>query len=339
MKWIIIFLILVFIIRLLKSSLAEHKKTMNMHGWDLANFSFKEIPTIEMPQIYDYKPILKEIETFFNGFAKKSKVGNSVNIHNLHDQTPKGVYYGYTRYTGETNRTGKREVALDLPDGQVFTCLNRDLWNKYEKEIGDDKKPWVGCSDGESTYLYVFKKSVSKDLTEQRLRNFYEDDSAEKFYQLLMKEVKRLDLIEYLGNDEEDSEDDDEEDWRPPYVDRYYIAGISRYTSYPFVAFGWAKKEPDNPYNPKAVILKTIDGTKVGYIPDKALNTYYDRNGGFPVPVVLAGYYGSSDKILGYVYTFTNSEKEYPALVEQYAYAYKKLYRVDEHTIKINYAY
>lgn len=55
------------------------------------------------------------------------------------------------------------------------------------------------------------------------------------------------------------------------------VAGITHYlklSDAPKLYQGYAKPEPENPYNDKAVALITDEGKRIGYIPDQELSLY-----------------------------------------------------------------
>lgn len=101
------------------------------------------------------------------------------------------------------------------------------------------------------------------------------------------------------------------------------MAGVSHYVEKPFVSFGFAKPEPNNKYNSKAIAIYTDKEIKVGYIAEKELSKFYSENEG-TIPIVMEAHYYNG-KLYGNLYTFTNNEHEYHYMRNQYIWLIHRL--------------
>ena len=94
------------------------------------------------------------------------------------------------------------------------------------------------------------------------------------------------------------------------YVGKYYIAGVHLYVANAGCVFGWARPEPDNQVNNRAIAIFTVSGSKVGYISEKELQDFYTETGGTKVPVIIEVHHSEGGKLYGNAYTFTNASGE-----------------------------
>lgn len=260
--------------------------------------------------------LIYEIGCFF---AKRNDERPYSELYKFRDSTVQiesGLFYGFTSYTGNTNQNGKREVAFNDKDGKLIYLLQRRKWNDYEVEVGVENAPWLGISCGESIDVLIFQGNIGKEKIKSFVQDYVSMLSFEALSDALQSEVEKLNL----PNTELSPRELKEKDKSPyPYVDRYNYVGGRYYVTNSFVTFGWAIRERGNKYNDKAIVLKTIDGIKLGHVKDNQLDDYYKETNGLPTPVVVVGI-KSDTYINGYVYTFNNTESEYPSMIEQYQY-------------------
>lgn len=101
------------------------------------------------------------------------------------------------------------------------------------------------------------------------------------------------------------------------YDSHYYIAGASFHVTQPCVTFGVASRELNNAYSSRAVAIHTYQGKKVGYIPEKILNSWYKDTDGKDTPVVIFCY-REGGHLFGEVFTFRANSQNYPRMVRQY---------------------
>ena len=118
-------------------------------------------------------------------------------------------------------------------------------------------------------------------------------------------------------------------DWgtEAEYNGRYQIAGLHRYVAGPFVSLGYARKEPENKYNPKAIAIYTDDNSKVGYIAEKELKAYYYETEGIDnIPVIMEGHWYEGG-LYGWLHTFARNRAEYPYMINLFRNLIKKANR------------
>ena len=265
-----------------------------------------------------YTEDLAKLREFFGRLYKTAAKGTEdkyvYNIRNV--VKPIGVYYGYTRYTEEVNRNGVKGVAFCLDDDTVFAELDRTLWKRYDTEAATDGLKWIGYSDGTDMKITVVKSKVQ----ESYVLSILIKGNPKRLKQYLEKRVQKLNLPKgpfraskavYAGK-------------YSNHNGKYYIAGINRYVDNSFVTFGYARREPSNPFNPKAIAIYTDKNQKIGYISEKELNKYYEETGGNDRALVIIGYYGDF-RLCGDVYTFSWNEAEYTYMVKQYLNLLDKL--------------
>lgn len=273
------------------------------------------------PNAADYSGRINEVKDYFGKLYKSDKYP-FFNYNNLHVSVKIDVYFGYTKYNGETNRNGTKAVDLCLPDDTVLIPLDRKLWKRYDTEIGADNAKWLGYSDGESVRITVFKDKVSEAIVTNILRNCGEWIQCTIWGNYLYNIVEQLNLddgeFEYKKKDSGYGYD-------YAYNNKYILAGVSRYVTTPFVSLGFAKPEPENTFNNKAVAIYTNKGVKVGYISERELNNYHSENTGI-VPIVMEAHY-YKDKLYGFLYTFTNNKEEYHYISSQFG---KLLYDIEK---------
>lgn len=275
------------------------------------------IPTPKPSEAISYEGELERIRAYFGKLYKNAVKGTegryTYNI--LHVEKPVGVYYGYTKYTGETNRNGVKAVAFYLPNDSLLVELDRKQWKAYEKEAETDGLKWLGYSDGDSVRLTVYKDKVLEDVVTSFLSNVGEWINTVAFRNKIVKRVERMNLPEgeFTFNKAASGYGYDYY-----YNGRYQIAGIARYVTAPFVAFGYARLELDNQFNNKAVAIYTDNGEKIGYISEKELSKFYDETGGVDnIPLVIEAHYYNG-KLYGWLYTFSRNKEEYHYLVNQF---------------------
>lgn len=274
------------------------------------------IHTPKPSQAISYEGELEGIRAYFGKLYKNAVKGTedryTYNI--LHIDKPVGVYYGYTKYTGETNRNGVKAVAFYLPNDSLLVELDRKQWKAYEKQAETDGLKWLGYSDGESVRLTVYKDKVLEDVVISFLSNVGEWINTVAFRNEIVKRVERMNLPEgeFIYNKTASGFGYD-----CYYNGRYQIAGIARYVESPFVAFGYARLEPDNKFNSKAVAIYTDSDEKIGYISEKELSKFYaETNGIDNIPLVIEAHYYNG-KLYGWLYTFSRNKEEYHYLVNQ----------------------
>ncbi len=275
------------------------------------------VPTLRPTKATNYEGELEPIRAYFGKLYKKAVKGTEerYNYNILHVELPLGVYYGYTKYTGETNRNGVKAVAFHLPDDSLFVELDRKLWKQYEKDLNTEGVKWLGYSDGESVRLTVYKEKVLEDNITSFLYNVGEWINTTSFRNSILRRVEKLDLPEgeFTFNKETSKYGYD-----LYYNGRYMIAGITRYVAAPFVSIGYAKLEPDNKFNPKAVAIYTDNDEKVGYVSEKELSKFYTETGGADnIPLVIEAHYYNG-KLYGWLYTFSRNKEEYHYITNQY---------------------
>lgn len=246
------------------------------------------------PKNSEYLDKLKEIKKYFGKLSNSNEcLYYCYTISN--NQINEDICFGYTKYNGETNRNGTKSIDFCLSDDLVIGTLDRNKWKKYDKEIGKDNAKWVGYSIGEYVYIYAFKNIVSENKLKDIINEMYESLWYEQLYNI----VKSLNLNccdEYNTNGFTPSA-------------KYKLAGAFHYLNEPIVALGFAKPEPSNPFNNKAVAIYTDKGIKVGYVAESELKEF--RSAGEEiVPVVIETHYYKGH-LYGFFYPFNNDKKEY----------------------------
>lgn len=284
-----------------------------------------EDPVVEKVTIFtvtkqppkDYLAELPAITIFFGKLYKylyKDTIWESFNT--LKVSVPVGVYYGYTKYTGETNRNGVKAVALMMPDNTTqLIQLGRNLWKKYDKAFGEDGLKWLGYSDGESVRVSIYKGRVPEERIESFLVNVGQWIATVEYNNIIYKMAETLNLPcgEFTYN-----KVDSGYGYAYYYNGKYMIAGVNRYIAAPFVSFGFAVIEPSNSFNSKAIAIYTDRGVKVGYISEKELSKYrLEANGEEKLPIVMEAHYYNG-KLYGWLYTFSNNQREYHYMTNQY---------------------
>lgn len=275
------------------------------------------IPTPKPSEAISYEGMIEDVRAYsgklYKNAAKGTEERYSYNI--LHIEVPAGVYYGYTKYTGETNRNGVKAVAFHLPDDSKLVELDRKQWKQYEKDANVEGLKWLGYSDGESVRLTVYKEKVLEGNVISFLSNIGEWINTVAFRNSIVKRVEKMNLPEgeFIS-----AKAPSKYGYELYYNGRYQIAGIARYVAAPFIAFGYAILEPDNQFNPKAVAIYTDSNEKVGYISEKELSQFYNETGGVDnIPLVIGAHY-CNGKLYGWLYTFTRNKEEYHYLVNQF---------------------
>lgn len=275
------------------------------------------IATPKPSKVISYDGELEGIRNYFGKLYKNDVKGTEerFNYNTLHVEIPVGVYYGYTKYTGETNRNGVNAVALHLPDNSKLVELDRKLWKQYEKDVNIDGLKWLGYSDGESVRVTVYKDKILEDNVTSFLSNVGEWINSVVFRKTIEERLENMNLPEgefiYKKVASEYGYD-------YSYNGKYMIAGVSRYVTAPFVAFGYTKLEPDNKFNSKAVAIYTDTDEKIGYVSEKELFKFYEETGGVDnVPLVIEAHYYNG-KLYGWLYTFSRNKNEYNYLVGQF---------------------
>lgn len=275
------------------------------------------ISTPKPTEAISYEGELEGIRAYFGKLYKNAVKGTDerYSFNLLHIEKAVGVYYGYTKYTGETNRNGVKAVAFYLPDDTLLVELDRKQWKAYEKQAETDGLKWLGYSDGESIRLTVYKDKVLEGVVTSFLSNVGEWINTVAFRNILIKRVEKMNLPEgeFTFNKAASGYGYDYY-----YNGRYQIAGIARYVTAPFVAFGYARLEPDNQFNSKAVAIYTDSDEKIGYISEKELSKFYAETGEIDnIPLVVEAHYYNG-KLYGWLYTFSRNKEEYHYLVNQF---------------------
>lgn len=276
------------------------------------------IPTIQITESQDFSYMLDDIR---NAFGKLyQRVNNEAYIIFKHcgSELATGIYFGKTKYTGETNRNGKREVALLLSDGTIAGKLSRKDWNNYEKNFDTDNLNWIGMSfNGE------LEVSVAEKFKEGYIKNqldWYSSSMADsKLRDEIRQEVEKQNLTvgEFHNKKSQKGKGYEEGTYELDYNNKYQIAGCYHYVESPFVAVGYAEKDPTNEYNSNAMVVKTQEGIKVGYVAEKDLKKFYEETGGAKTPLILEAHYYNG-RLYGWLYTYTDNTEEYPYMASQY---------------------
>lgn len=230
-----------------------------------------------------------------------------------------GIYFGKTKYTGETNKNGKREIALLLSDETVAGKLNRKDWNNYEKNFNEDGLNWIGLvfdGDFEVSIATKFMEDYIKGLLNCTYPHMIVD---KRLWDEIRREVEKQNLStdEFHNNKIEREKEYEEGTYELDYNGKYQIAGCYHYINAPFVSIGYAENEPTNTYNPKAMVIKTLGGIKVGYVAEKELQKFYQETGGTKTPLIIEAHY-YNDKLYGWMYTYTDNVEEYHYMANQY---------------------
>jgi len=291
------------------------------------------IPTIQKPKEVDYSYLLEDIRNSFGKLYIKLTESHEYFKH-CSSKLTTGVYFGRTKYTGEANKNGKREVALLLNDGTIGGKLNRKNWNNHEKHFTTDNLNWIGYSiDGDLTV--VIAEKFKEEFVKHCLGEIFPSRIAdEQLWNNIKKEIERQNLStgEFHNKKTEREKGYEEGTYELNYNNRYQIAGCYLYVSSPFVAVGYAEKEPTNTYNPRAMVIKTLDGAKVGYVSEKELNEFYKETGGMKTPLIIEAHYYKG-KLYGWMYTYTDNVEEYFYMANQY---HRLLYVIDERSKCVN---
>lgn len=276
--------------------------------------------TIETPKpnpAKSYEGELENIRAYFGKLYANAVKGteNRFTYNTLHITVPTGVYYGYTKYTGETNRNGVKAVGLYLPDDTKLCDLDRKLWKKYDTEAGTDGLKWIGYSDGASVRITVYKDKILEGNVTSFLSNVGEWINTVEFTNTISQRAKRLNLFE---GDFTYNKKPTQYGYDFYYNERYQIAGLDKYVAAPFVSFGYAKPEPENKFNSKAIAIYTDNNEKVGYISEKELSKFYaDTVITDFIPLVIEAHYYNG-KLYGWLYTFSNNVAEYHYMTNQF---------------------
>lgn len=152
------------------------------------------IPFHKKNNATDYSMELDSVRDYF-GKLYKSSISDFFKYNILHVTVPIGVYYGYTKYTGKTNRNGVRAVALYLPDNSLLVSIDRRDWKKYENELNSDNLKWLGYSDGESVRIMIFKNKASESVVTNFLHNCGEWISDVIYSNQIFKLAESLKLV------------------------------------------------------------------------------------------------------------------------------------------------
>ena len=288
------------------------KNTIDKPEMSLPDVEKVTIPFPTKPSAINYSGMIENVRAYFGKLYQTDNY-SFFRYNTLHISVAVGVYYGYTKYNGETNRNGVKSVSLCLPDDTVLAILDRSLWKRYDKELGTDNVKWLGYSDGESIRITVFKDKVSESIVINLLQNCGEWIADVIWSNQLYKMAEQLNLndgeFEYKKKETGNG-------YEYYYNGKYMLAGVSHYVTAPFVSLGFAKLQPDNTFNSKAVAIYTDKEVKVGYISEKELNKFHTENVGI-IPIVMEAHY-YKDKLYGYLYTFTNNKEEYHYIRNQF---------------------
>lgn len=285
---------------------------------DINDIAKVTIATIQRPKETDYSYLLDDIkQTFGKLYIRLTEHYESFN-HCISDLST-GVYFGKTKYTGVTNNNGKREVALLQKDGSIVGKINRREWNKYEKSFTSDNLCWIGYStDGGDLKIIVAEKFKEAFITYQ-LKLFSEWIADDMLWHQIKLEIEKQNLTvgEFCDNKAKKEKSYEDGTYDLDYNNRYQIAGCRFYVASPFVSVGFAENETTNNYNPKAIVIKTLEGIKVGYIAEKDLNEFYQETDGKRTPLIIEAHY-YKNKLYGWAYTYTDNVEEYSYMTNQY---------------------
>ena len=170
---------------------------------ELPTISYEEevkitITTPKPSKAISYEGELEGIRNYFGKLYKNAVKGTEerFNYNTLHVEIPVGVYYGYTKYTGETNRNGVKAVAFHLTDDSKLVELDRKLWKQYEKDANEEGLKWLGYSDGESVRVTVYKDKVLEGNVTSFLSNVGEWINTVAFRNEVVKRVEKMNLPE-----------------------------------------------------------------------------------------------------------------------------------------------
>ena len=156
------------------------------------------ISTPKPNEVISYEGELEGIRTYFGKLYKNAVKGTDerYTFNILYVEKPVGVYYGYTKYTGETNRNGVKGVAFYLPNDTLLVELDRQQWKAYEKQAGIDGLKWLGYSDGESVRLTVYKNKVLECVVTSFLSNVGVWINEVAFRNTILQRVEKMNLPE-----------------------------------------------------------------------------------------------------------------------------------------------
>lgn len=286
------------------------------------------IPTIMKPEMKDYSYMFDEMKYFFGNLSPSKTSGKVFSFSIKHETiTPGvtvGIYYGKTKFTGEANRNGKREVAFLDKTGQVICKNERARWSEYERIIGEDNMNWYGYYDTDSIYMKVYEHVEEHELLSW-LSEVGKRINLDVFRALIYKEALKLNLSdgEFVYNKKQAYDyGNDGYNFDLPFLGKYKVAGLYRYVSSPFICIGIAKKENHNSYNSKAIAIYTTDMMKIGYVAESELDTFYSETKGEDTPLVIEGH-NYNGKLYGNVFTFSNNVQEYPYMIKEYIFCYE----------------
>lgn len=286
------------------------------------------IPTIKKPEIKNYLFMFDEMKRYFGTLSPTKTDGKffsfSIKVETISPDVIVGVYYGKTKFTGASNRNGKREIAFLDAKGQVICKNERSRWSEYERVIGKDNMNWYGYFDTDLMHIKVYENIEETELTSWLSYVGNSINDAE-YSELIYNEVKKLNLMngEFVYKKTQAYDyGDDAYNFDLPFLGKYKVAGLFRYVTAPFVCFGFARKEENNSYNSKAIAIYTTNNMKIGYIAENELDAFYQETNGNDTPIVIEGHLYNG-KLYGNLFTFLNNVKEYPYMIKEYIYCYE----------------
>lgn len=328
----IILFIASFVLYLLSEHLIKKNKITNESNINDDSFVDKEqsvvkisIPTIRRNKEVDYSYLLEDIRKCFGKLYVKLVESHECFNHCV-SELPTGVYFGKTKYTGVTNRNGKREVAMLLNNGTIGGKLNRKDWNNHEKSFTSDNMNWIGYSvDGDLTV--VIAEKFKEETVKTNIELFSTRIADEQLWKSIQKEIEgqNLSVGEFHNNKTKREKGYEDGTYELNYNKKYQIAGCYIYVDSPFVAVGYAENEPNNNYNSKAMVVKALDGNKIGYVSEKDLNSFYKETGGHKTPLIIEAHYYNG-KLYGWMYTYTDNTEEYFYMTNQYYELLKEIF-------------
>lgn len=124
-------------------------------------------------------------------------------------------------------------------------------------------------------------------------------------------ETRLLELMKSYGFDDKGPYNGND------YNSEYYIAGLAHHASDPFVSFGVATRDRHNRYSSRAVAIVTHQKKLVGYVPEKALDRWYEDTEGEDTPVIIFCY-RSNGSLIGSIYTYNQNAADYKRMVNKY---------------------
>lgn len=167
----------------------------------------------------------------------------------------------------------------------------------------------ANTSDDDDDELYVEDNGIYSDngITFVPTLKQWEGESNQAFRERLVKTFS-----DYYGYEDKGSYSGSH------YNLEFYAAGLAHHASAPFVTFGIAIRDKNNAYSSRAVALVDYKGKLLGFIPEKALNRWYEDTEGETKPIIIFCY-REGGILLGNVYTYEPNAADYDRMATQYS--------------------